>query len=672
MFEQPRNFPPKHSVRKCARKRAQTKASAQKHPNWALVFGAFTALLLWAVAARAGGYEEPEFFTDAVASGELLPVADRVPLEPLFVDLPAKGRKTGTYGGTLRTMVTRSKDVRQMVVYGYARLVGYDQDYKLKPDILREVTIDKGRVYTLHLRDGHKWSDGAPFTSESFRYWWEDVANNAELSPSGPPEFLRAEGHLPRVTFPDETTVVFEWPVPHTSFLQTLAQARPPFIYRPGHYLKNFHADYADKDKLAAKIEEKRVNSWAALHNKYDNMYKNDNPNLPTLQPWVSATAGKKATRYIFERNPYYHRVDSDGHQLPYIDSVEMTVVGKGLVAAKSNAGEADLQARGLDFRDVAILKKGEADGSNYQTHLWANGAASQIAIYPNLNFNDPVWRDVIRDARFRRALSLSIDRRMINRALYFGMAREGGMTALARSPLFDPKNLSKWSIYNPELANELLDDMGLTQRDARNIRVLPDGRPMEFVVETAGERQEVENALAIITDTWRDIGVKLVMRPLDRDILRNRVYAGNSMASVWFGWNNGLPTPVTPPDYVAPVHQEFLSWPKWGQFYQTRGQAGEQPDMQAPQDLMQLYKDWNRAPTIKARHDIWAKMLAIHADNQFAIGILSEAPQPVVVNRHLRNVPKDGKWAWDPGAHFGIHRMDEFWFVETHDGSNS
>lgn len=652
--------------------RILAKARKSEIPIFTVMLLALIAMFAWVTLAVAGGYEEPEFFEERVAAGDLPAVELRLPEDPLFVDLKAKGRKTGATGGTLRTMVTRSKDVRQMVVYGYARLVGYDENYKLKPDILREVTIDEGRIYTLHLRAGHKWSDGAPFTSDNFRYWWEDVANNIELSPSGPPEFLRAEGHFPKVTFPDEVTVQFEWPVAHTAFLQTLAQARPPFIYRPGHYLKSFHEDYATPAQLDEKIEETRVNSWAALHNKYDNMYKNDNPELPTLQPWVSATAGKKATRYVFERNPYYHRVDSEGNQLPYIDIVEMTVVGKGLVAAKSNAGEADLQARGLDFRDVSILKKGEADGAEYKTHLWANGAASQIAIYPNLNFNDPVWRGVIRDVRFRQALSLGIDRRMINRALYFGMAREGGMTALARSPLFDPKNLSKWAIHNADLANEMLDDMGLTGRDARGIRLLPDGRPMEFVVETAGERQEVENALAIITDTWRDLGIKLVMRPLDRDILRNRVYAGNSMASVWFGWNNGLPTATTPPDFVAPIQQEFLSWPKWGQHHQTRGQAGEAPDMEAPQELMRLYNEWNRAETVPQRHEIWSKMLAIHAEQQFAIGILSEAPQPVVVNRHLRNVPKDGKWAWDPGAHFGIHRMDEFWFVQTHDGSNT
>ena len=628
-------------------------------------------ILLSASVAQAQSVQPSGFWAEEVNAGDLPPADARVPSEPYIVDIESKGRTLGVQGGTLRTMVTRAKDVRQMVVYGYARLVGYRHDYSLKPDILRDVTIVEDRIFTLHLRMGHKWSDGKPFTSADFRYWWEDIANNAELSPSGPPDFLYSDGHLPKITFPDATTVVFEWPVPHPSFLRTLAGARPPFIYRPAHYLKNFHIDYADADDLHAKVRDKRVNSWAALHNKYDNMYKNDNPQLPTLQPWMSATAGKKSSRYLFVRNPYFHRIDTNGVQLPYIDIVEMTVVGSGLVAAKSNAGEVDLQARGLDFRDVSILKKGEVDGADYATRLWANGTASQIAIYPNLNFNDPVWREVIRDARFRRALSLGIDRRMINRALYFGLAREGGMTALARSPLFDPSLLTQWALYDPDQANRLLDDMGLTDKDSRGIRLLPDGRPMEFVIETAGERQEVENALAIITDTWRDIGVKLVMRPLDRDILRNRAYAGITMASVWYGWDNGLMTAATPPDFATPIHQEFLAWPKWGQHYQTHGKAGEAPDTAEGKLLLSLYKDWHRSTSEAERTQIWQQVLKIHADQQFAIGILAEAPQPVVVSNRLRNVPTDsGKWAWEPGAHFGIHRVDEFWFDTSESNS--
>jgi len=632
-------------------------------------FLALAATLAFApLAAHSDGpvLQESSFWAQEVNAGNLPHVQDRIPSEPLVVDLEAKGRSFGRQGGTLRTLISRTKDVRQMVVYGYARLVGYQPDYTLAPDILAAVDVEEGRKFTLHLRPGHRWSDGMPFTSDDFRYWWENVANDPDITPSGPPDFMIVDNRLGKVTFPDEHTVVFEWQIPNPNFLPLLAQASPPFIYRPAHYLSQFHKKFADPDALVEKVKAARVKSWAALHNKRDDMYKFDNPALPTLQPWIN-TSDKDSSRKLFVRNPYFHRIDSRGVQLPYIDVVQMTVVGGGLIAAKANAGEVDLQARGLDFPDVAILKKGEADGGKYRTLLWANGAASQIAIYPNLNFADPVWREVMRDVRFRRALSLGIDRRMINRALYFGLASEGGMSALSQSALYNDDNTHAWSMMNLAHANALLDDMGLTDRTPAGLRKLPDGRPMEFVIETAGERSEEENALAIIADTWRDLGIRLIMRPLDRDILRNRIYAGRTMASVWFGWDNGLPGPSTSPSYLAPTNQEFFAWPMWGQYYQTVGQAGSPPDMQPAKRLMLLANDWNHTDDPQVREDIWKRMLAIHAEQQFAIGVLAEAPQPVVVSNDLMNVPEHGIWAFDPGAHFGIHRIDEFYFQDPH-----
>ncbi len=619
-------------------------------------------LTLSATLAQAQTLQETFLFKDQVASGELPAIQKRLPDAPLIVELPWKGRSYGTQGGTLRTMITRSKDTRQMVVYGYSRLVIYNEKYQLKADILENFENENDRKFTLRLRKGHKWSDGAPFTSADFKYWWVDVATNKELTPSGPSDFLYVDKKLPTVTFPDALTIVYEWKNPNPQFLQTLAQARPPFIFRPAHYLKQYHADYADPEYLAKAVAKKKVRSWASLHNKLDNMYKFDNATLPTLQPWI---VDKKSTknRKLFVRNPYYHRVDKNGIQLPYIDRVDMNVVGPGLVAAKANAGEIDLQARGLSFKDISILKKGEKDGGKYKTLLWANGTASQIAIYPNLNFADKTWRTVMRDVRFRRALSVSIDRKMINRVLYFGLAKESSMSALPRSPFYNANDRAAWSQFDPELANEMLDAMGLTKRRPDGIRLMSDGRPVQVVIETPGERQEVENALSIITDTWRDVGIKLVVRPLERDILRNRVYSGATMAAIWFGWDNGLPQPYTSPAYLAPRQQEFFAWPKWGQHYQMHGKAGYEVDMPEPEKLLRLSLDWDHASDVITRSKIWTEMLKIHADQQYGIGVLSEAPQPVVVSNHLKNVPKEAVWAWDPGAHFGVYRMDEFYF---------
>ncbi|MEM9781739.1 MAG: ABC transporter substrate-binding protein [Pseudomonadota bacterium] len=602
-----------------------------------------------------------------VAAGDLPPVATRLPDVPLVVDLAARGRQPGRHGGTMRTYVSRAKDVRYIAAWGYARLVGYTSDYDLVADLLHDVEVSAdGRAITLHLRPGHRWSDGHPFTAEDFRYWWEDVALNAELSPSGPPVELLAGGQKPVFEVIDRHTVRYTWPKPNPRFLPALAQARPVYIYRPAHYLKEYHPRFGDAAEIAAMVEKAQTRNWAQLHNRSDNLYRFDNPNLPVLQPWRNTTK-KNSQRYVLERNPFYHRVDAAGRQLPYVDRIDLEIAASGLIPAKATLGEADLQSRGLSFAEAPVLKQG-AKEHGYTTRLWRSGAASEIALYPNLTYADPVWRAVFRDVRFRRAMSLAVSRKAINKVLYFGLGAERAVAALEESPFFDADHAVAWARFDLEAANRLLDEMGLETRNGAGIRLLPDGRPMEIVIETAGERREEQDALEIVAATWERAGVRLLIKALDRDILRNRAYAGRSMMVSWWGWNNGIPTPDAIPKELAPVAQASFSWPKWGQFYETKGSAGEPVDYPPAERLLALYDAWYTAPNPERRAEAWRDMLAIHADQVLSIGTVARAPMPVVSNARLMNVSDEGLYAWEPGAQLGVHRMDEFWFDEDAD----
>jgi peptide/nickel transport system substrate-binding protein len=629
----------------------------------ARITGLVAAVLLPFAPVWGAELQETPFFIQKVEDGDLPGVASRVPAEPLVVDLESRGRTIGTQGGQMRMLIGRAKDVRYMVVYGYARLVGYTETLDLKADLLESVKVDEGRAFTLNLREGHRWSNGDPFTAEDFRYWWEDVANNPELSPSGPPELMLVNGEPPVFEVLDETTVRYTWAAPNPRFLPALAAARPPFIYRPSTFMKPYHGTFADPASLEGTMKKAKARSWAQLHNKLDNMYQFDNPELPTLQPWVNTTR-KNNTRYVLERNPYYHRIDAEGRQLPYIDTVEMTVAAGGLIPAKVNRGEVDLQARGLAFSDAPVLKKGEAEGG-YVTHLWSNGAAADIALYPNQTVKDPVWRELMRDVRFRRALSLSINRKAINKSLYFGMAKPSAVAALPESPFYDEDHATAYTSLDRQTANALLDEVGLDKRDSEGWRLLPDGRRAEIIVETAGERQEETDTLELVQEMWKEVGLKMIFRPLDRDILRNKAYAGESMMPVWFGWNNGIPTPDASPIALAPVDQTNFSWPAWGQYFQTKGASGEAPDTPEAKRLLTLFEDWSSATTESEKAAIWEEMLAIQADQVFAIGIVSGSPQPVVVSRRIRNLPEIGVYAWEPTSHFGAYRIDELYYAE-------
>lgn len=619
------------------------------------------ALVVALAVAPAAGADEPPALQADVTAGKLPPLANRLPRPPLTVDLKRPNWTEGVYGGEMRMLMAKDRDIRMMAVYGYSRLVGYDEQLRIVPDILERVDDEGSRVFTLHLRHGHKWSDGQPFTTADFRYYWEDVVNNKELSPFGLPQAMMVRGRGPRFEVLSETSVRFTWDEPNPQFLAALAGPSPLYIYRPAHYLRQFHPKYVGLETAIAQASAAGARSWAGLHQKKDEQYRFDNPDLPTLEPWMNTTP-LPSTRFVLVRNPYFHRVDKSGRQLPYIDRVTVSISEEKLIPAKAGAGDVDLQARYLRFDNYTFLKQNEKR-NRYRVLLWEKVIGSQIALYPNLNVDDPEWRKLMRDVRFRRALSLGVNRHEINEVVFFGLGREAGNTVLPRSPLYRPEFANAWAQFDPKAANALLDELGLTKRDATGVRLLPDGRPMEVVIDTSGESTEETDVLELIRDSWRKVGIAMFSRPSQREVFRKRVFSGKSMMSVWSGLDNGIPTPEMTPRELAPTAQEQLQWPMWGQYYENNRKGGQAPDMREALELVELYDAWRVSANDAEREKIWLRMLDIHAQQVFTIGVVTRALQPVVVSNALRNVPTEGIFSWDPGSYFGLYHADTFWF---------
>src|SRR5258707_6669756 len=473
------------------------------------------------------------------------------------------------------------------------------------------------------------------------------------------PAAPRVEGGPAKFEIRGETLVRYSWSKPTPHSLPRMAGASPLFIFRPAHYLRQFHK------KSSAKVqrEEKEGTAkrrWSAVHNRLDNLYEGDNPDLPTLQPWANTTRAP-ADRFVAVRNAYFHRVDQRGRQLPYIDRLVLAIADPKLIPAKTGAGDADLQARDLNFNNYTFLKEGEKVNS-YRTLLWRAARGAHFALFPNLNANDPGWRQLLRDVRFRRALSLGIDRSLVNQVLYFGLAIESNNTVLEASPLYRPEYRTEWASYDRKRANQLLDEMGL-KRAADHVRRMPVGQPLEIIVETAGKSSEQTDVLELILETWREIGIKLFSKPSQRESLRNRMFSGETIMSVWSGLENGLPTADTAPDELAPTSQLQLQWPKFGQYYETAGKTGEAPDIAEVQQLAALYKAWAGSASSEERARVWHQMLELHVQQQYVIGVIAGVPQPVVARDKLMNLPVQGFYNWDPGAFFGIYRPETFYF---------
>ena len=624
-------------------------------------------VMIWIAAVGAVPLPPPQetpMFADRVRAGQLPPVAQRIPEHPRILERFAGGDGPGQPGGQLNMLVAAPRDTLLMTVYGYTRLIVHDEKFELQPDLLESYDVKDGRAFTLTLRAGHKWSDGHPFTTEDFRFFWEDVANNKELSPSGPPVELLVDGQPPQVEIVDERTIRYIWDNPNPYFIESQARAAPLFLFRPAHYLKKFHVRYTPEMEILKSAKAgKPFGRWVDAYRHLDTMYANDNIDLPTLNPWVNTTPSP-ARHYIFVRNPYYHRIDATGRQLPYIDRVTLTVTAAVLIPSRTGLGETDLQPRYLNMRDYTFLQKSSRSAA-IAVHLWEAGVGSQLAFYPNLNATDEVWRTLMRDVRFRRALSLAIDRDELNQVIFLGLAKPSNNTVMARSALFKPEYATRWANHDPALADKLLDEIGLTERDARGIRRLSDGRPATIVVEYSSEETADSDILELVADHWRNIGIEMRIKTQTRDNLRRRVLAGEAIMTAFEGVVTTAATVDTSPREFAPTMRGALNWSRWGLFVESNGKQGEPCDLEAACKLLDYLRAWESTTDAAVRRRAWHAILHANADQVFSIGTVNGIRQPIVVGLKLRNVPKEGYYAWDPGGYIGLYQPDTFWVAQ-------
>lgn len=606
-------------------------------------------------------FVNPTALDDKVKEGALPDVADRLPKVPRIVRLKETGRLPGRHGGTVRSLIGGQRDIRYIPICTYSRLVGYDENLKLQADILESYESVEDRIFTFRLREGHKWSDGNPLTSEDFRYCWDDVFHNKELHKGGIPAELVINGEEPLFEVLDAVTVRYSWKMANADFLAQLAAASPLRLFMPAAYLKQFHPRYQDEAELAKLIKKNRVETWADLHQKVSRTVRPENPDLPTLDPWRNTTA-PPAGQFVFERNPYFHRVDENGLQLPYLDRIVLNVSSGDIIAAKTGSGESDLQFANLDFTDYTFLKQAE-DRFKIKVDLWKRTQGSRIALLPNLNSKDDGWRSFFQDVRVRRALSLAIDREEINKAVFFGLARESANSVLPESPLYKPEYANAWASYDPDQANRLLDEAGFSKRNKDGIRLLPDGRPANIVIESAGEATFESDVLELVADHWSKIGIALFTHVSQREIFRKRIIGGDTVMAVWMGLDNGVPTAEMSPKELAPTADDQLYWPVWGLHYLSGGSDGHPPDLPEALRLLDLMASWKASKTHAERETIWHQMLEIFTQQVFTIGIVNQALQPIVSAAKLRNLPEKGLFGFDPTAYFGVYMPDTFWY---------
>jgi peptide/nickel transport system substrate-binding protein len=593
--------------------------------------------------AATASKEAPQL-AERVAAGELPPLEERLPAEPMVVPVV---ERIGEYGGTWRTALVGGSDTPWLGrTIGYENLTRWDPEWtQVIPNIARAIDVnDDATEYTFHLREGMKWSDGAPFTADDILFWYEDVATHPDLSPAGLPSYMRPGGQDGTVEKIDDYTVVFRFPVPNALLLEKLADASGGGPTRfPKHYLSQYHIDY-NPDGIEALVAEEGAEDWVNLFNlkggsitgtPYEAIWFN--ADLPVLFAWDITSGVGEGQRVIAERNPYYWKVDPEGNQLPYIDQVIYDQVEDAeVLVLKALNGEIDMMDRWIGTLDNKALFTDNMEAGDYRFFETVPDSSTEVTIYLNWNHLDPVMREIIHNKDFRIGLSHAINRQEIIDLIFLGQGIPYQEAPRPESFFYDEEFATQYTEYDPELANEYLDKV-LPEKDSEGFRLRPDGQRLTIIVEIVANQTAWIDTMEIVKNYWADVGIDLQVKAEDRSLLWTRKEASEIDAMVWSG-DGGLDVIGRPRRYFPDSlgsHYAAL----WGFWYEGNPKGEEPPDIVKQQ--MDLYNELLTTADPEQRNELMWQILDIAKDQFYSIGINLQGNGYGIVKNNFRNVPE-------------------------------
>lgn len=598
-------------------------------------------------------YNEAPQLAEQVAAGSLPPVDERLGQDPLVIDPVTE---IGQYGGTWRRGFTGPGDGENG-----NRLNSSDKplfwEYtgeNIAPSLARDWEVgDEGRTLTLYLRRGMHWSDGEPFTADAFMFWYEDMYQNEELIPVGTPEFS-INGQPGTVVKIDESTIQYQFPEPYPLFEEILAGSTAMGAglstrgdnlmgaYAPGHYLKQFHPKYVDQAELDQIVADEGYDNWVNLF-KFKNTWRL-NPDMPVVSPWRTTTPINNPT-WVMERNPYYWAVDTEGNQLPYIDQIVMTLAENLEVAAlRAIAGEYDWQARHMEINKLPVFIENQESG-DYKVHLDPGFYGSDAAFHLNQSYDaDPEIAKWMKNLDFRHALALGIDRDQLNETFWVGIGTPGSPIPAPDTPQYPGDEYrTLWSTFDPDQANELLDGLGLTEKDGEGFRLRSDnGERLRFEVTTVGGAFINWTQIAeVVSQQWAQIGIQAVVVENERSLALQRNLANETQIFVWV--NDGTENIYLFPRHALPVDdaQAFMG-PLYATWYASGGEQGVEPDDPEMIKVMDLFRSAAGFET-ERRNEIAQEIWRILVEQQYTIGTVGLSPAVMgirLVKNNVGNVP--------------------------------
>ncbi len=592
-------------------------------------------------------YSEAPMLAERVAAGDLPLVDERLPVSPVVLGRP----DIGQYGGEVRMIHLDPESFVSEYGWFAERMLTYsDIDLKtILPNMFESWEVsDDATSYTFRLHEGMKWSDGAPVSTADVDFWWNDVATNQEIS-SRVWWVYRHGGENMVLEIIDDYTFSITLAAPFGNFPAYLTRRIQGDFLLPKHYMQQFHANYVDAAALKTMAQEEKFETWVQLFNHKNNGrsvwgVRPNSTEYPMLSAWVIIDEPQTGL-VLLERNPYYWKVDEAGQQLPYIDSIRIDLaVRHEIVTQKIIQGELDyVGPHDVSIARYPLYKENEA-AQHYQVGDYLSCMTDRYTLYPNHTMpEDPVLQEIVRHPNFVKALNIAIDREEINQSLYYGLAKMGQLGPMPASQYYKEEYGTAWAQFNPDLANQLLDEMGLDQRDGEGFRLRPDGERLRFNIEHAGPRVGVatHEFTEIVVTFWREIGIDATTKEIQISLYNERWNQGLIHCGAWHADRcTDLLLPIEMRWYIPVNIGQGGAGPLWGQWFQSGSAEGEEPPVEIVA-LFDLYNTMNTTKDDVERVAAGQEIFDWLAENPLAIGSVLESPAPLIFPKTMKNLPR-------------------------------
>jgi len=575
-------------------------------------------------------FREAPALAEQVHAGTLPPVEERLPTKPKVVSVV---EEIGQYGGVWHRCAVSVPDVPAAGRLTHEAYLRWNADASAMVTNLAESyeVNEDATEYTFRIPAGMRWSDGEPFTTDDILFWYTDGVLNKDLTPTFPKNYTDPANDEPMVVEKvDDQTVVFKFASSYGLFLEILGNAG---VEWPKHYLMQFHPAYTPAEELEPKVKAAGFTNWWELFGDRNSW---QNPEKPCIWAWHPTRVPPEVPS-VWERNPYYWKVDPEGNQLPYLDALQIDIVENAdLLNMKAVAGEIDMQLRHILWSNYPVFIENQEKG-DYRVLQWKSGEGANTGVMLNQSHKDPVLRELFQTKDFRIALSIGIDRQAILELAYQGFGEPRQAALIPESPHYKEEYPTKWAEYDPDTANDLLDALGLTARDAEGFRLRPDGQPLTITIEYAPVFGPWRDTVQMICDQWQAIGIRGVPKEEDRSLFTTRGRANEHDVSIWT--IDRCATPLGNPHWWHP-HTGGYGWAElYAQWYNSRGAEGEEP----PENIKRQFElyDQIRGATPDQLPGLAEQYFDNWSDNLWVIGTVGAMPALVVVKNNFRNVPE-------------------------------